>query len=45
MKQYVKSVAPIWVLVVYVLFFVTSHVTAQVPKRGESAQKPRRIKS
>jgi hypothetical protein len=41
MKQYVRAVAPIWVLTVCAsLLFVTSHVTAQVPKRGESAQKP-----
>lgn len=41
MKEYVRSVAPIWVLIVYVLLlFVPSQVTAQAPKRGESAQKP-----
>jgi hypothetical protein len=41
MKQYVRAVAPIWVLIVCAsLLLVTSHVTAQVPKRGESAEKP-----
>src|SRR5712691_1169074 len=41
MKQHVRSVAQILVLIVYVfLLSVTLHVTAQVPKRGKSAQKP-----
>jgi len=40
-KQHVGSLPPIWVLIIFVLLlFVTSPVTAQVSKRGESAQKP-----
>jgi len=39
-KQYVRSVAQIWVLIAYVLLLSMTHVTAQVPKRTESAQKP-----
>jgi Aspartyl protease len=40
MKQYLRSVAQPVVFSVYVLLFVTSHVTAQQPIRDESARRP-----